>query len=241
MASKNIIDEAISWAQNFKEHSKSVLSEMEIAKEQGEEIDLKKLKDLQMICNMSIDDLKKAKVHQMGLNNFEDISDKQFVEFNKVIGLSPTQKESLEIVFAERIKEYSDHYKVDKSDPGMMFIIKQIIQDELQVIRLRQDMVMLEVKQDSSETKDDIQKRLIDSINKINKMIFEFTKYLQQWHEEVERIEAVKTDKKESATKRGLKFSDLVKSENDPSVTKAKKTQLAKRSQYVEMVEFNDA
>ena len=43
-----------------------------------------------------------------------------------------TKNNSVNIAFSQRKKEYINFYKLDENDPGLMFILKQIIQNEFQ-------------------------------------------------------------------------------------------------------------
>jgi hypothetical protein len=244
MIDKNTIDEATVWAQEYLARNKIVIQEYYDRIDKGEpkdSIDID-IEIKERLAKMSIDDLTRHYLHSKGLNDNRTPTDDQFVNINKKIGLSPNTKEAVDEVIADREKEYIDHYQIDPKDPGMRFIVMQIIQDELQVKRLRQDLVASGLlKGVYSEKKDDTQKSIIDSINKLNKNVFDVTKYLQQWRDEKVKLEETKKDKKEKDEKSGLDFDALKKDfANHPGVIKAKEAQAPKVSEYVKMVESVD-
>jgi mannitol-specific phosphotransferase system IIBC component len=119
-----------------------------------------------------------------------------------------------------------------------MFIVSQIIQDEMQVTRLRQDLFLIDSqavfrKMDASDV-DDAKKKVIDSIAKINKTIFEFTKYLDDEKSVIEQKEAEEKEKEESKKEFGLSFDDFLnKKETDTKRKKAVEIQKSKANEYI--------
>jgi hypothetical protein len=241
MINRDIIDEAYQWSQEFQQRAKTRVSEIEDDIANGLVFDEEKYEDYKTYANMSIEDIKRNRLQQLGLNNHKEIGDDEFVESSTKIGLSPTSAEALSLVIGKREAEYIRHYQVDKDDPGMMFIVNQIIQDELQVKRLRQDLVIMDVTTTKQSDKDDAQKRIIDSINKINKTVFDFTKYLQVWRDEKVKLVELKKEKEESRKKTGIEFNDFKeKMIGHVGVIQAKEAQKKKKSEYMEMVESSD-
>jgi hypothetical protein len=236
MTNENIIDDLTNWAQDFKEKNQAQLEEYERKTEEGEPIDQNRYKMVKAFAEMSLDDLRRSRRHHLRIKESNQATDEEFVEFSEKAGAISEQE--ARIIFSEREAEYIKHYQVNKEDPGMMFILKQIIKAELQIESLWQEIETAKLDVKNLADRDDIQKRHIDSITKLTKTIFDFTKYLQQWREEKSKREESDKEKKEFEKKSGLDFAMFKKkAENHPGLIKAKKAQKAKEAEYLEMIE----
>lgn len=185
--------------------------------------------------SMSIDELKKGFLKKFQLKGSTEISNEEFAKSERFMGTVTANAEALHLIFEEREAKYLEYYRIDKTDPGLMYIVYQIIQDEMQVARLRQSLVEAEFKpKQTADEKDDLSKKLIDSINKINKSVFEFTKFLKMEREETERKVLEEKTQKEREDKLGLSIQDfqLNRPEN-PQIQKAQETQSRKAEEYL--------
>lgn len=235
---KNKIDTAINFALNFQKHCEEGLKELNKTIDEGGTVNQKTYDQYTEFLLMSLDDLKVKFLQLEGLKNSSDISIEEFTQAIIKTGIAPSTKEAIDKIFERREKAYLDHYRIDRSNPGLMFIVSQIIQDEMQVTRLRQDLFLIDSqaafrKMDASDV-DDAKKKIIDSIAKINKTIFEFTKYLDDEKSVIEQKEAKEKEKEESKKEFGLSFDDFLnKKETDTKRKKAVEIQKSKANEYI--------
>jgi len=137
---------------------------------------------------LQIDDITPLVLQMSVIKNSPDISDEEFRQTSKKIGI--TSEKAIQFIFEERESEYYSYYKIDKANPGLVFIIRQIILDEFEINRMRRDLTLLDTPFLKTNDKDETKKRLLDSIDRVNKRIYEFTKFLKAEREETLAKEA---------------------------------------------------
>ncbi len=238
MDHKNKIDIAIKYAIKFKKHCEKGLKQLNKIIDDGGTVNQTIYDQYSECVLMSLDDLKIKFLQLEGLKNSSDISMDEFTQAVIKTGIAPSTKEAIDKIFERREKSYLDHYRIDRNNPGLMFIVSQIIQDEMQVTRLRQDLFLIDsqaaFKQMNASDVDDAKKKVIDSIAKINKTIFEFTKYLDDEKSVIEQKESEVKEKEENKKEFGLSFKDFLdKKETDTKRKKAVEIQTSKANEYV--------
>jgi|GEM_PF-5739190 len=235
MTSVDTEDQAIRWAIQTQQDIRSEVARLDQNRQNGLFVDEEHFQKLQEMTLLSLEDLKRERLRQIGLGNTTDESLGEFIDIVTEVGGYSSDKTLLSKFIKSRKEEYLNHYKLDPKDPGMMFVVSQLVQDELQINKLRQDLAVVKSSRLVDVEKDEQSKRIMDLLVKLNKSIFEFTKYLKNEKAETELKETEKQEKANKEEKRGLAFKDLmVQLASDPRFEKAKSVQQKKRTEYVE-------
>ena len=233
--SENMIDQAIQWAQKVSPVYKEKLRSLEELRSQGQYVDDKEFDAVFILANMSLDDLKREYIHQKGLSPKNTVHEKDFYHFMAETSIRTSEEVLLSQIVKKRKVEYSEFFKLNPKNPYLNFLLTQLIQDEIQINRFRQDISLNEASATFSDAqKEEKSRESLDTIMKLNKSMFEIGKYLSQVRNEEVEKENKQQETEAAVEKWGLNFQDLLgKLEDDPRIALANQIQDRKREEYL--------
>lgn len=168
-----------SWALTFQRQNEARLNELTALKKTGQIYDEAEFKEVTLDSLMSVEEIIEKFIQVAKIKDSSEITEDEFRLTYRKFGI--TSEKGIQFVFEDRENEYFSYYKIDKTNPGLVFIVRQIVLDEFEVNRVRRDLALIDTPlyKDKNKDKEEVQKKLLESIDRINKRIYEFTKFLK--------------------------------------------------------------
>lgn len=241
--SEELMNQAMKWAELKNIELKEGLLELEKKHVHGIEVDPDEMAQAKTLASLSLDDLRREYIHQLSLDKDQTFNETDFLAFMQETGIGTSNEDLLSAIVNQRRTEYAKYYKIKLTDPYLNFILTQMIQDEIQIKRLRQEISLTDVSATLNDSaKQEKRKEIIDTIVKIHKSMFEIGKHLSQLREEAEELETKVKETEQASKKWGLRYQELLENYfTDPRIALANRIQRQKSEQYIrDILDFED-